>query len=916
MADSVRTSWRLDDLIIRDPVILAEDLRRINYPDDNVSRRCNKYAMMRGRRPGNGAVLMSYEDYQEINEPQQCIHTLKIEAQNKIEIKKLCVTGIQAIAANVEADVSLKPDTPVIVELADARHYAGMSSIDRAFNYRDVTGVSRRTRSTLLQVLEDITFPLVPIFDSDFEFLVDEAEWAPDNLRLFGIPAWDALWIVLDLAGLSLAVMPNGTPRIFTPKNVNESQALMDRINAGGIGKRSRYDTFGEVIDPALPQVVRAYTQQADYQFYNDPTEESRSSGDMVSRYPVYQKRFSTLDLLRDEDLDGKDIAEGTEDIVWGTVPNLIGDREERANPEEVDADLEAVATKYLQARARLHRGWTWIYSGVAHPFFPNSHFTAVGYADIGGVFRCQVKIGDDLPVEWDGAELVFNAELSRNQSPSYRDPVPYGRELYGVVLNKFPKSERENEPILDGEAALVDLQSGHRMLDDEGQLVGVTWERRFDVVALNGSGGVLLPDMRVFGRWNYQIGVSGEWVIVAARGGEYTNECLVAPTQFDRLKDPTRIVLDKRSMIKLVLPDGENPEDPRRIGISFFSGPPNSVLRTPGAESAQPIVWDTCPTLEAINVNCQIKIGGQQVVPTDVSEQAQAQIARNEPDVTWIDQSRHGAIKVRLPEPPMRSDQFLVSGPTQGQKTELEWAGPGLTGELTVQDVYAQEQILRFENGILVYSSDNEAFALPDKKYGVEFDDCGCEQFNPCDEPVTQPIEEGEFCVHCLDPTKPVSPAQITMAGVGTGQFAAPGLAGIINTVHTAERLIDPTVLSCSQPVSNELTSEPGFFPELGPAIDRYVTNLVVVEQGVLLSFDVYFAENKAGPFRGRRDVFLVPVQGGVDCIGGSYTFDASNRTGAFTLLANGDSGPPLANPDTDVDYRRVRGTVRFLGS
>ena len=786
---SIAVRWMFAGQIIRDPVILMQDLANIDFPDGDVGERCNRFSMLRGRRASYGAVLMPKFALDAIKNPQRCIHTLAIECQRTAVIQRLCVVHVEAVCANVVEGASVRematrdlhPNTPMIVTISDARYYAGMSSITDTFNWRTVAGellAQRSYRDLAIAIFDEELEPIFGLPLLDLTPAKDNSENAPpepfpESLEFQGLSAWDAFWIVLDLAGWSFSLGFDGQPRLFEPKMIPDTQAIFLQLNTGA-NRATRWDTKGEVLDTALPEKIRACTLQKDYQFQNDPDGTAIHSGDMAARYPTYEQEFDSRELLNnDEDKiflgpeakdqqDKKMFAPGTKEVVWGTVPLLVDDSGIQVNSGTVRADLRFVALRYLRNLARLHRGWTWYYS-VIWQFFPNSHVAAVGFSDVGGEFTCQVAIGDDFAIDWIGNELGWNGELCRPGPPKSRSNVPYGRELYGTLVDWFPPYELSPgdeegaiPPLPPGRAGLVQLDYGRILTDEEDRGVELAWTTHVVVTAFNGMDRSLRMGRRIYGKWNYQLGTSGEWVIITSGKPDYVAECGADGESVDRIVGPDEIVLDKRRMLRLVEPTGPNAVRNQAI-ISMYAGPPFSVLHsTPDPET--PIVWDTCPTLQALNLLCFLKVGDDQITAIPGTDDLPPQPAAAEPQQTWLGPSRIQDTKIRLPPPPQRSDQFLVSGPSQGDKTELNWAKPGLDGTLIVQNIYSENVELRFEKGVLVYSSDTDAFELPPKQYGVEFDDCPCEQFNPCEEDRAGTDEPNRFCVWCEGEDPPAS--------------------------------------------------------------------------------------------------------------------------------------------------------------
>jgi len=750
----VEVAWRFAGQPIYDPVKFSADMALLPFKDQvqdqDVASRCNRFLMTRGRKPGTGAVLMLKRHLDLIINSQEPIHTLLITARNTVQIQKLCVTKAEAVFANITdvSGVTIKDTTPFIVEIADARFYANMVTVEEAFNLRRADGVRRSPQISYRTAVGVISDRLANIFGRDFLLQVPRIsaeEFEFESLAFHCVSAWDALWVVLDQAGWSFTIKPDGTPLIFDPKEESETQEIMDSINESMEGRRTRWDTGAELIHVALPEKITVCTRQRDYQFYQDRDARTRirslHSGDYAELRPVFSRTFETRFFLSGKEKEGKQFINDADQVIWATVP-LLTDDQGQSNENEVLDHLRVQAQLYVKRIANLHRGVTWQYS-VVHGFFPNSHIAAVGFSDVGGRFVQTVAVGEDEVITWKGDQLGWDAELARPGSPNTRSNVPYGREMYGVLFDHSPAFERDSgeeiPPLGDGRPGLAFLLSGHTQSEGE-----VVWVERATVVVINGTGRPIRMNQRIYAKWNYQVGRSGTWIIVSVGGAvsedgdkaDWVMECLDGGVASDRVRDSGVITVDKERMIKLVSLGGASldPEDPLTpvgVGISFFAGPINSILQTRSrfGDDAGRIEWTTGPSVNNINVGNWVKFGGG---PVDPGFDAPG---------NWLGGPRGGSsgVRIRLPTNPGRSHLYLRSGPTSGNCTELTWSGPGLDCSLQYLDCYEVCQTMLFSNGLLVSASvsvEDEDCKIPDPQFGASCLDVEDENFNPCDTP------------------------------------------------------------------------------------------------------------------------------------------------------------------------------------
>ena len=202
MAESVvEIRWRFAGQPIYDPVTFAADMAAIpavdQVQDQDVASRCNRFLMTRGRKPGTGAVLMTKKDFDAISRPQQPVHALTVTARETVAIQNLCVTKVEAVFANITdaSGETVTDTTPYIVEIADARFYAGMGTVREAFNSRKADGDLRQPLVSYRQAVREIFDELSDIFGRDLELQVPKAggsEIEFESLAFHCVNAWDS----------------------------------------------------------------------------------------------------------------------------------------------------------------------------------------------------------------------------------------------------------------------------------------------------------------------------------------------------------------------------------------------------------------------------------------------------------------------------------------------------------------------------------------------------------------------------------------------------------------------------------------------------------------------------------------------------------------------------------------------------
>jgi len=662
-----------------DPVQLRRQFENHQAPYGSFWGKANGWRMQSGRHSGVGKVLMNKQDFDSIKDKQLCQHEfVAYDGGNIMRQTCLCVVGAEAIIGRTDSIGGLSADSVVLITIGDSRTYARHSPPSSIFNWLQADSrfdqstfqsvASDRKRWTYLTMLKAIFHArLRKLFCNhtlNFYHDLPNDLQPPESMQLAGLTSWDAFWAILDSIGWSFTLDFDGKPWVFSPNN------SFPDVNTLALASKSHLiDSRSHQIDPAVPEKVTVIAHARDYQWWrsaetNKPQTGTLTATDNYQRWPMYRRSVRVRDI---GGIQPKRIVPNTEHVVWAPYHVLTDDSGAIIDQDGVDEALTRFAKQHTN---KIGPGMRWRdaeFSG-AWPMRAGLWYTAGAWYDHGDGLKTRMwATPHEIGPEFDESIPSWEQKYAQTGLPvTTRETKPHARDLYGTVIDGIGSSGDRTGSVIEADGwCVVAAMSGHVAAPR------VKWIQREPVRAINATGQAIPIGSRVFGRWNYQLGVGGEWVIVATGSSAVSMICaacmpLTHVTECESLSGA--ITLRKNSMLRLLKAQaaGDVREDspPPSPAIDFSQGPKGTVLWTGDPDvfsdtSRDTIYWTRDPSMNTITTKkgFRIKDGSGEL---------------------WL-MASGGKQKFKFPSKPNRSHQYLIAGSVGGDCVTGAWFGPGL---------------------------------------------------------------------------------------------------------------------------------------------------------------------------------------------------------------------------------------------
>jgi hypothetical protein len=504
------TSIRLNGLDAVDPEPLLRQCEDNNLDCSTFEGLANSYRTGRGRLAGRGWLLFTKSQLATIGTDAGLLHTLEVaDGSRTVTIVNLGLVRTQAIAANWDAGGSVSTAESVhVVEIADARHWAPQTEIERGYNVRrrdstfDTPLTGDNNLEPLLTEIWDNHLSL--LFGSSLAFEGTLETDKLEGLKFHGMSAWDAFWMVLGVSRLNFRMEFNGDAVVYRPRSADalDKSEFDEAMTPTGQSSRYLIGTEAPEVQPSVPEKIQLIAPLRDYQWWKETNR--LTAGDYWEAHPIKTREFTSVDIGAPADR----VLSGTTLAVHITTPIVTDDSGSVVGNDITHTSFDHFAENSLD-KLVYDRSWTDYRFAGCWSIRPDHVYSGVSWSDVGGGLETHVysSPGDFDPhldlfepswlQSWEKEHVnVGTPDLSRAHPP---------RERWGVAVYIGPTPN----PLPDGVLGSFDVQSG--VFGGSG----VSWTSRETVNAVNATGAGISLGTRVLLRWEYQLSTGGYWIAV-----------------------------------------------------------------------------------------------------------------------------------------------------------------------------------------------------------------------------------------------------------------------------------------------------------------------------------------------------------------------------------------------------------------
>jgi hypothetical protein len=795
-AITLTPQWSLDGTTLLSPTKLASECRRLERSDllPLFWGKANSFTVTRGRHPSYGWLLLTGQELTRVlqsGHPFHPSHTLVIgDGTRIVRITGLLLTRVYPVLATRSDTQPSQPNatTPYVVELADARFLARLSSASFDANVRDSEGkIDPNSTASWVQYLTQFWTRYLSFLGPLQLVAPSLPSSLPENIRLFGVNAWDHFINLLDYLGHSIGPNWNGNTGFTIYGPSAGLSASEQTLLASGLSTHLLHTECSHGV-ACLPERITAIHPSRDYQWWKSG-DKDLTEADYWKSNPVYHSTFSTAQLLGN--VHPHRIIPRTSLALHNPTPLLTGADGSPLNSSECETSARSHALSVLRSIVQLDQHAGYHLSGCWSAFRVGPHWSAVSFIATGDesghdalrtrlITRPRHVIVDPAlfniasnttPHPYSPAyELFGPPDLSRPHHPHHRRAlgrIPGTASREGSGICDPNASPPKDGGIMPWSAGSVEVLRGVR--NAQGK---VMWSAAASVTAYNSLPFRLPAGARVHLEYVHHVEGNGRWIIVgiATVPADVQQCCIesVAPGP-QRIIQPSLITVRKQSSLRLVKRNQALPQDHNEAIIDIAPGPPFTLFQS--RDHNKPPRWAYDP-----RVSGSLTIG--KWLKFQVGDQVMGGIAPPAYGVGNL---------LRLPADTPYTGGLLAVKAAAGQCVQTEWLHPGLNCTLSFSYAFAGHACqgvpkcvtLSFRNGILTSVLGVSGCTTPNHSGSVTCDHESQDDFDPCNSSMK---DYG-----------------------GSGGFDTYPIAGLGNGTHPLDNLFPPATTTIKDPSWSE---------------------------------------------------------------------------------------------------------------
>lgn len=374
--------------IVLDPRALLAEFKSLNLSPEKFLRKANSFSLPRGKWPGKGYFLMLKSDYDALDKSAFTHYVTFNAPPDNVKVERLIIVSAENILGGAQDE---GPNDVLLVEVADVRWLARLSSVDKSYN-RLAPDYSNFFANTSLggtpytwpQMVTELYQTLPSVFNGMDYSAANAHLSAPLGFAFHGVSGWDALNRVID--HLDNVIYVDRTGKLWIINGDNSASAFTTKATAQK-GELLYHGRNAGNAYSFLPEKVRVFFPSRDFSF--------QTSADLLEvTFNTYwlTRPFVHVDVDTSTVLPNESTAGGTVAPLVMTLQATFDPLGVAQNQAALDAEALDRATSYLNMLLKNSQAAHQIYSG-AIDFSPGSKVAVVSWFDTGDGIKTELQL-------------------------------------------------------------------------------------------------------------------------------------------------------------------------------------------------------------------------------------------------------------------------------------------------------------------------------------------------------------------------------------------------------------------------------------------------------------------------------------------------------------------------------------------